>query len=235
MKRIVLLLSSTLLALAVAAQLPQFSSMSFDGWSYNHPSTPLSMANIGNGKIVIYVNSQGLALTLRSPQFSCQDIDSIDATVTWYCQYFNSQQFKLSKAALTLVIEDGNGEPLDSVTQAPTTPGKSTHTLHFTLPVPHGLTTAQLRFVSWTGDVVSSGAIKQVVLTAVNGSGGDGTQPGDVDGNGTVSIADVTALIDYLLSGNSDLINTQAADVDGDSNISISDVTALIDKLLSSN
>ena len=57
---------------------------------------------------------------------------------------------------------------------------------------------------------------------------------GDVDNNGVVGIADVTALIDYLLGGNVD-INTQAADVDNDGSISISDVTTLIDMLLSGN
>lgn len=56
---------------------------------------------------------------------------------------------------------------------------------------------------------------------------------GDVNGDGTVSIADVTALIDYLLSGdesNALLIN---ADVNKDGTVSIADVTALIDYLLS--
>lgn len=58
-------------------------------------------------------------------------------------------------------------------------------------------------------------------------------QRGDVDGDGTVNISDVTSLIDYLLSGNPDNINTLNADVDQDGNINISDVTALIDYLLS--
>ena len=233
MRRFFLLLFSTLMALIMAAQLPQFSNVSFDGWTYNHPSMPLSFSNIGSGKIVIYVNSEGLALTLRSPQFDCQGVDSIDATVNWYCKWFKDNQFNLSKATLTIVIDDDLGSPIDSVTVTPTTPNTSNHTLQFSLPVPQGLTTAQLRFVSWTGDVVSSGAIKEVVLTAINNSGGDDTLPGDVDGNGIVSISDVTTLIDYLLSGNSDLIDTKGADVDGDGYISISDVTALIDKLLS--
>ena len=56
---------------------------------------------------------------------------------------------------------------------------------------------------------------------------------GDVDGDGTVNIADVTALIDYLLSGNTTGINLTAADVDLDGNVGIADVTALIDYLLS--
>ena len=55
---------------------------------------------------------------------------------------------------------------------------------------------------------------------------------GDVNNDGAVNIADVTALIDYLLSsGNA--VNELAADVNGDQNINIADVTALIDMLLS--
>jgi Leucine-rich repeat (LRR) protein len=56
---------------------------------------------------------------------------------------------------------------------------------------------------------------------------------GDVDGNGNVNISDVTALIDYLLSGNASGINVSAADCDQNGAINISDVTALIDYLLS--
>ena len=58
---------------------------------------------------------------------------------------------------------------------------------------------------------------------------------GDVNNDGDVSISDVTALIDYLLSGNIEDINPQAADVDDNNDISISDVTVLIDMLLGSN
>ena len=54
---------------------------------------------------------------------------------------------------------------------------------------------------------------------------------GDVNGDESVSIADVTALIDYLLGGNAE-IDEINSDVDTDGQISISDVTALIDLLL---
>ena len=54
---------------------------------------------------------------------------------------------------------------------------------------------------------------------------------GDVNDDQSVNIADVTALIDYLLgSGN---VNELAADVNSDHSINIADVTALIDMLLS--
>ena len=68
--------------------------------------------------------------------------------------------------------------------------------------------------------------IKEVITAA-----GEGVR-GDVDGNGTVTIDDVTLLIDTLLKGN-DAGN--AADVNLDGEVSIDDVTALIDYLLKGN
>jgi hypothetical protein len=52
---------------------------------------------------------------------------------------------------------------------------------------------------------------------------------GDVDNSGHLSIADVTALIDLLLSGG---VAPDAADVNQDGGVGIGDVTALIDLLL---
>lgn len=70
--------------------------------------------------------------------------------------------------------------------------------------------------------------IEQVTLLS-----GPAYELGDVNTDGAVNIADVTALIDYLLgSGN---INTDYADVNEDSEINIADVTSLIDKLLAGN
>ena len=57
------------------------------------------------------------------------------------------------------------------------------------------------------------------------------SQRGDVDGDGNVNIADVTALIDMLLSGNT--AGNAAADCNQDGGVNIADVTALIDFLLS--
>ena len=56
---------------------------------------------------------------------------------------------------------------------------------------------------------------------------------GDVNEDGKVNISDVTALISYLLSGNTDGTNTDNADCNMDSTTNISDVTALINYLLS--
>ena len=56
---------------------------------------------------------------------------------------------------------------------------------------------------------------------------------GDVNGDGRVSINDVTTLIDYLLGGINSISLTNA-DANHDNNISIADVTAIIDMLLGS-
>ena len=56
---------------------------------------------------------------------------------------------------------------------------------------------------------------------------------GDVDMSGDVKIGDVTALINYLLSGNAEGVSLQAADCDQNGEIKIGDVTTLINYLLS--
>ena len=56
---------------------------------------------------------------------------------------------------------------------------------------------------------------------------------GDVDNNKEVGIADVSALIDYLLSGDASAINLQNANCNLDGEVGIADVSALIDYLLS--
>ena len=69
-------------------------------------------------------------------------------------------------------------------------------------------------------------AVDNVVIT-VN------TIPGDADGDGVVTVGDVTAIIDMILSGVTS--GTPGADVDGNGIVNIADVTALIDYILTGN
>ena len=71
----------------------------------------------------------------------------------------------------------------------------------------------------------------EMVTLADNGHAFD---LGDVNHDGSVTIADVTSLIDYLLGGN-DSACPVCADLNGDEQVSIGDVTSLIDMLLSNN
>ena len=56
--------------------------------------------------------------------------------------------------------------------------------------------------------------------------------PGDVNGDGRLSIADVTVLIDLILGVESDQQTQRRADVNGDGVVSIADATGLVDLLL---
>lgn len=71
----------------------------------------------------------------------------------------------------------------------------------------------------------------EMVTLSDNGHGFD---LGDVNHDGSVSIADVTTLIDYLLGSNPNACLV-CADMNGDGDVSIGDVTALIDLLLAGN
>ena len=79
---------------------------------------------------------------------------------------------------------------------------------------------------------VVSGDLQTATCYVINVTAPAGMK-GDVDDSGDVSIADVTALIDYLLGGG--VINEANADMDNSGTITIGDVTALIDYLLSGN
>ena len=58
------------------------------------------------------------------------------------------------------------------------------------------------------------------------------TMRGDVNKDGEIGIADVTALIDYILSGDATDIDLEAAECDMVDGITIADVTTLIDYIL---
>ena len=60
------------------------------------------------------------------------------------------------------------------------------------------------------------------------------TERGDVNSDGFVDIADVSALIDYLLGGDASEVNEVNADTDANGDVSIADVSMLIDYLLGS-
>ncbi len=73
--------------------------------------------------------------------------------------------------------------------------------------------------------------IEHVTLT------GNGDEPliGDINGDGEVTIGDMSALIDYLLGSAGDTIDQEIADINNDGEVTIGDVSALIDMLLGGN
>ena len=208
--------------LAGGQELPQFTHTDFEGWDYNNPNVPLTSDNISGYKITIYVSSSGRVLTLTSPDFSCEGLDSIHADVVW-------KSYSID-VALIMALDNEDGTPIDSVSCYPPLAISANQTLRFTLAVPDSVSTARVRFFSPEANVNTGGVIRKVTLTGLTAVNPQ-VLVGDVDGNGSVNIRDVTVLISYILNGEGN-IDLDAADTDGSDVINIGDVTHLIAILL---
>jgi hypothetical protein len=58
------------------------------------------------------------------------------------------------------------------------------------------------------------------------------TNYGDVNGDGNVSVSDVTCLVNHILGNQDDNFDIKKADLNGDGTISVNDVTTLVDIIL---
>ena len=190
MKRLELLLMAAWMVLGAGAQLPQFSPNAYDDWVYNNPSIELNRDNIIGNRVVLYVDSHGLALTLTSPTFECRTGEVIDLTVTWVTKFWQAEDFVVSKAGFTAALIDLDGVARDSVTFTPTSLGRENQ-VNLTMRVSHGMKNARLRFAGWKSNAVSSGAVRQIVATS--------TLKADVNLDGEVTVADINEVIDYYI------------------------------------
>jgi hypothetical protein len=59
-------------------------------------------------------------------------------------------------------------------------------------------------------------------------------KPGDANGDGVVDVADVVAIVNYILEKPSDNFDFKAADVNGDGNVDVGDVVAVVNIILTS-
>lgn len=75
--------------------------------------------------------------------------------------------------------------------------------------------------------------LQSATAYVINATVASTVMPGDVDGDQIIGMDDLTALINYLLTSNSDGINMANADVDGSTTVGMDDLTALINYLLS--
>ena len=219
MKRRLLLALYLFVIMSVHCQVPQFSAGNFDGWVYSNPSIELTQSNILANRIVLYTTSKGLQLTLTSPQFTCYSGQTIDMTVTWVTDQWQSANFNVSKVALTATILDNGDVPVDSVTFTPVSVSR-TNVINLSIVVPRGLSAAKLRFASWLADVNSNGAVRQIEISS--------SLLGDVNLDGEVTVADINAVLDVILGAN-DTDLCRRADVNRDGEVSVADVNRVVD------
>lgn len=224
MKHLFSIIAVCLAVFAANAQLPQFSSTSFEDWVYTNPATELNGKNILANKIYLYKTSTGLVLTLSSPSFACFPGQVIDMNVTWITDQWQTSSFNVSKVALTATLIDQNGTPVDSVTYKPTSVSRTNY-VDLSLTIPSGMNNATVRFASWKADVNSNGAVREIVMTSLI--------KGDLNRDGEITVADVNILVELVLGGQADESIMMSADVNGDGEITVADVNSLVNLILS--
>lgn len=223
MKQRLFLLLALVAAMMAQAQVPQFSSRNFADWTYSNPAIELNASNILGNRIVLYTNSAGQHHMLTSPEFSCRRGEVIDMNITWITDQWQNSNFVVSKVALTAALIDGNGVAVDSVTYSPTTVSNTNH-VNLSITASRGMPSARLRFASWRADVNSCGAVRQIAATS--------SLKGDVNGDGTVSVADINAIINVILSPSPTDEQRARADVDRDGAVTVADINAVIGVIL---
>ena len=211
------------MALAASAQVPQFSSEDFAGWTYTNPAIPLNQSTILNNRIVLYTTSTGLQLTLTSPDFSCFGGQVINMRVTWITDQWKDSGFDVNKVALTAALLDANGVAVDSVTMIPVNVSRTNY-LNMSITVPRCMTSAALRFASWKANVNNCGAVREIAITSV--------LKGDVNLDGEVTIADINAIIQVILGGQVSDDLRGRADVNEDKEVTVADINSVIDLIV---
>lgn len=211
------------MALAASAQVPQFSSEDFAGWTYTNPAIPLNQSSILNNRIVLYTTSTGLQLTLTSPVFSCFGGQVINMRVTWITDQWKDPGFDVNKVGLTAALLDANGEVVDSVTALPVNVSRTNY-LNMSITVPRGMTSAALRFASWKANVNNCGAVREIAITSF--------LKGDVNLDGEVTVADINAIIQVILGGQASDDLRRRADVNEDGEVTVADINSVINLIV---
>ena len=147
----------------------------------------------------------------------------------------------VTKTTITITLDKHEAQllPNHSLTLTPTMTPQAT-SLKVTVSNPE---VAAARLVDGVVQVVGlAEGTTMIVVSSVDGQAIPDacmvtvyTEVGDVNCDGFVSIGDVTALINYLLTHDATGINTTNADTNNNELINISDVTALINYLLTDN
>ena len=80
--------------------------------------------------------------------------------------------------------------------------------------------------VEYTYDVLGNRLSKKVT------GGGVDFIRGDANGEGTVDVCDMVAIMDYILNKPSDTFNFNAADVNGDGAVNVADIVGIVNIIL---
>jgi len=154
-------------------------------------------------------------------------------------QAMTAEQGSASSISEATIVTQDNDDPVIVTVDGNFELSRDQQSWHSSLTLDASGETFYVRLASTTavGSYEGSMTATTGTVTAYADLQGEVTAPavriGDVNMDGHVNISDVTALINYLLSGNVSPFDPVAADVNATGGINISDVTALINLLLS--
>ena len=217
------------IAMPAAEPLASFSSDGFEGWEYTRDATDvaLNQNNILRKRITLFHdNDKGSDYTLLSPVMAVDGLAALEVRATLYNNNNGDSQYRPEKTSPTFELVDAQLNVVATVT-VPIEEDKISYALVDILAVPAGTGSVRLRVAVWNGNVHNALAAYKVEVNACDMP----AQPtrGDVNGDGLVSGADVTALYNLLLN---DTPAGGNADVNGDGLVNGADVTVLYNLLL---
>ena len=226
MKRIIIVLVSFFaFFITHAIELALFDQNNYDGWTYTRDNMLLDTYNISQNKIVLYHFGSGIDYTLISPLIENVGCDTVKVDITAYSTTYSSSAYNSIKGSPTIEILDADGNVVKSEYHLFT---NVTFERKFVVSFEMEDVTIpnyRVRIACWNADKNSVLAIRKVI---VDGAGFPVNA--DVNGDGNITAADVTALYDYLL--NSDSTGIVSGDVNHDGIITSADVTAVYSVLL---
>ena len=141
---------------------------------------------------------------------------------TWVQDYEHNHVLRLALGSATGVALNKTGD---------------TYRNEFTVTIPDDWNVENLNVVAFISRPLRSGASNDLYVTNTNkrrlGEADEpiAITPGDLNGDGTLNVADVTALISVILNG--EAVDLAVADLTGDGVVNVADVTALIALILS--
>ena len=201
----------------------EFGRNKFDGWIYSQPSTEINNNTIGQDLISLFGG-----YTLTSPDFTAPNVKIITVNVTGRTKDYDQPDYSNSKGKISVQVINDNDSLLKEVKYTFSTK-EFDRNFEVDIDVSDISTLPlRLRFACWDADIPSRFSVRKVVVTVkeydLSGIAGD------VNNDGVVTSADVTAIYDFLL--NNDASNIINGDVNGDGNITSADVTAVYSILL---
>lgn len=206
-----------------ANELLQFGASSYDGWIYTQTVVELNSSNISQDNINLYWD-----YALISPEVTTHNVNSIKVNVTGHTNGYQNAEYSNTLGRVSVQLIDDNSEVLKEVKYTFNNKERDRNFEVYFDMTDIDNTPFRLRLACWNANIESRFSVRKVIMSVYeyNLSG----VVGDVNNDGFVTAADVTALYDLLLNNDSD--NVVSGDVNADGVITSADITAVYNVLL---